>query len=110
MKTLFWNVAFDELDAERDADLILSRVLERGRLVDVRWAIRRYGLGRLRRFYREAPRPEISSRTRQFWRVALRAKEEVWPETPAFRRSSAAPWVGRSKGASTRPRRGTNDL
>lgn len=93
MRSLFWNVAFERLDADRDADLVLSRVLERGRLVDVQWVLRRYGLDRLRRFFRAAPRPEVSRRTRQFWRVALHAKEEKWPEVPAFRRSSAAPWI-----------------
>lgn len=93
MKSLFWNVAFGRLDADRDADLILSRVLERGRLVDVRWALQRYGIDRLRRFFREASRPEVSRRTRQFWRVALHAEEETWPEAPAFRRNSVAPWI-----------------
>jgi hypothetical protein len=33
-----------ELDLERNANYILARVLERGRLIDVRWLIRAYGL------------------------------------------------------------------
>ena len=93
MKSLFWNVSFDRLDAERDVDLILSRVLERGRLKDVQWVVHRYGVDRIRRFFREAPRPEVSRRTRRFWRIALHAEEETWPDAPAFRQSSAAPWI-----------------
>lgn len=92
MKSLFWNVDFGRLDANRDADLVLTRVLERGRMRDVRWALGHYGLARVRRFFREAPRPEVSRRTRQFWKIALHAEEEKWPEAPAWRQSSSAPW------------------
>jgi hypothetical protein len=93
MKPLFWNVDVDAVDVDRDVDFVLTRVLERGKMVDVHWVIRRYGIDRIHRFFREAPRPELSRRTRQFWRVALRAKGEKWPEGPAFRRLSAAPWI-----------------
>lgn len=93
MQSLFWNVHFDALDVVRDADFILTRVLERGRMVDVRWAIRRYGLGRIGQYFRTAPHPELSPRTVRFWRVMLHAQEEKWPESPAWRRSSSAPWV-----------------
>ena len=51
MKSLFWNVEFRRLDADRDADFVLARVLERGRLRDVRWVIRHYGIPRIRRFF-----------------------------------------------------------
>jgi hypothetical protein len=93
MKSLFWNVEFEKLDVVRDADFILERVLERGRLADVRWAVGRYGLDRLRRFFRDAPRPEMSPRTLRFWRVALHAEKEPWPEPSAWRRSSSVPWI-----------------
>ena len=93
MKSLFWNVAFERLDVERDADFILSRILERGRLTDVRWALERYGLDRIHRFFVSAPRPELSPRTIRLWRVVLGAQEERWPEPPAWRRNSSAPWV-----------------
>jgi hypothetical protein len=61
MRSLFWNVDFESLDVERDADLILARVLERGRMVDVNWVLETYGLERIHRFFRAAPRPELSS-------------------------------------------------
>jgi hypothetical protein len=93
MKPLFWNVDLDAVDVDRDVDFVLTRVLERGKMADVRWVIRRYGIDRIHRFFRAAPRPELSRRTLQFWRVALRAKGEKWPEGPAFRRLSSAPWI-----------------
>jgi hypothetical protein len=92
MRSLFWNVDFGALEVERDADFILERVLERGRLVDVRWAIETYGLPRIRRFFRSAAHRELSARTVQLWRVVLGAKEERWPEPPAWRRTSSVPW------------------
>jgi hypothetical protein len=93
MRWLFWNVDFDALEVGRDADLILTRVLERGRLADVRWAIRRYGLDRIRAYFRGRAHVELSAKTIRFWRVVLRAQEEKWPEPPAFRRNSSAPWI-----------------
>ena len=90
---LFWNVDVGALDLDRDADSIVARVLERGRLDDVRWLIETYGLDRIRTFFRSAAHPEVSRRTRLFWRAALRAQEERWPEVPAWRRSSSAPFV-----------------
>jgi hypothetical protein len=93
MKSLFWNVDFDRLDVARDVEFILTRVLEHGRMVDVRWAIDRYGIERIHQFFRDAPRAELSRRTVRFWRVILHAEEEKWPELPAWRQSSSAPWI-----------------
>jgi hypothetical protein len=93
MRSLFWNVDFEKLDVIRDVDFILERVLERGRLADVRWAVDRYGLDRLRRFFRDAPHPELSPRTLRFWRVALHAENERWPEPSAWRRTNSVPWI-----------------
>jgi hypothetical protein len=93
MRWLFWNVDFETLDVGRDVDLILTRVLERGRLTDVRWAIHRYGLDRIRTYFRARAHVELSPKTVQFWRLVLGANEEKWPEPPAFRQSSSAPWI-----------------
>jgi hypothetical protein len=93
MQWLFWNVDFDAVDRERDAELILTRVLERGRLVDVRWLIRQYGLERIHAYFRARARVELSPKTVQFWRLVLSAQEEQWPEPPAFRQNSSAPWI-----------------
>lgn len=89
---LFWNLDRRRLDDERDATTILARVLEHGGLEDVRWAVRRYGLERIRAFFAEGAHPEISRRTWCFWRAALRAREDAWPE-PRSRASSDAPWI-----------------
>jgi len=93
MKWLFWNVDFEGVDPARHARLVLARVLERGRLVDVRWAIERYGLDRIHRFFRDEGHPELTERTVRFWRAALNAENEAWASGPAWRRSSSAPWM-----------------
>lgn len=80
------------IDAERDADFVLARVLERGRLEDVRWCMRRYGLPRIHRFFREVGHPELSERTIRFWRLKLRAENETWATSPSWRRNSGVPW------------------
>ena len=81
------------LQTRRDANYILPRVLEFGRLVEVRWAIATYGMEGIHRFLRDVGHPELSDRTLRFWRVVLNAKDETWASPPAWRKSSAAPWI-----------------
>lgn len=93
MRWIFWDVDFEQIDPEAHADGVMARVLERGRLEDVRWLIETYGLERIRSFFREVGSPEISERTRTFWRAVFDAKEEVWAEPPAWRRSNSPLWI-----------------
>src|SRR4051812_23946236 len=90
---VFWEVDLDELDLERDADGIIGRIVERGRLVDVKWLIRTYGLPRIHRFFREAAHPEVAEKTIALWRAVFKAEAEEWARPPAWRRSSSVPWV-----------------
>lgn len=90
---LFWDVELSDLDVEKHADYILERVLERGRIEDVGWAMNAYGLERIRAFFRERARPEISPRTLAFWRAFFR-EEQPWPSLPAWRQNNSAPWQG----------------
>ena len=78
MTWLFWEMDLRSLDTERDADYILARVLEHGCMEEVRWVIKRYGLQRIHRFFREVGDPEISDRTTAFWRAVFKAKDERW--------------------------------
>jgi len=91
---LFPELSVARLDPERDRRFILARVLERGRMVDVEWCLKRYGRESIRAFFRESAHTEISPRTRRFWRVVLGAQEEPWPEVPSFRRPSAPLFPG----------------
>lgn len=92
MRWLFWEVDFDDLDTDADADYVLARVLERGRMVEVRWLIEQYGHDRIRTFFRDVGHPEISKRTIAFWRTVLDA-EEPWAEQPSWRTTSDVPWL-----------------
>lgn len=93
LRWLFWDVDFDSLDVEAHADAILARVLENGRLADVRNLVRIYGTPRIHRFFREVPHPLVSPRTRAFWRAFFDAENETWATAPSFRTSNAAPWI-----------------
>jgi hypothetical protein len=91
---LFWDVDFDGLDSSSDREFILPRVLEFGRLGDIRWLVTEYGLDAIHTFFRDRGHPELSRRTVNFWRIILNAKEESWASPPVWRRNSSAPWVG----------------
>jgi uncharacterized protein DUF6922 len=92
MRAFFWDVDYDTLEFDAHADAILARVLEYGRLVDVRWALAAYGPERIRAFFRDVAHPLISDKTRIFWRAYFRA-EEPWATPPTWRTNSAAPWI-----------------
>ena len=81
-----------DLDPDRDARLILARVLEHGRMQDVRWCVGHYGMEGIHRFFRSEAHPEISTRTIALWRVALNAEEERWRRPRRSRLRNAAPW------------------
>jgi hypothetical protein len=93
VRWLFWDVDAQALDTERHADFVLARVLEFGRMADVRWAMSRYGLERIHSFFRDVGHPEIGDRTLEFWRAVLSARDEPWASPPDWRKSSSAPWV-----------------
>lgn len=93
LRPLFRETDFDRLDVQKHADSILARVLEHGRMADVRWLVKTYGFERIHRFFREVGHPEISPRTTALWRAVLRAEEETWASPPAWRRTSNVPWV-----------------
>jgi hypothetical protein len=88
---LFWEVTPDRIDLVRDRDYVLSRVLERGRMVDVRWAIRHYGFDRIRTFFESGYHAELSPRTLALWRAYFGVAEGAWPSPPSVRRISAEP-------------------
>jgi hypothetical protein len=68
MRWLFWDVDFDSLDPDTQTNAILPRVLENGRLQDVRDLLAIYDKERIHAFFREVAHPLISDRTRTFWR------------------------------------------
>lgn len=90
---LFWDVDPSAIDLERDRRYVLSRVLERGRLADLRWLVGVYGLEGIQDFFQKGAHPEVSRATRAFWRAFFDEKGGEWPDTSSWRTSSAAPWI-----------------
>lgn len=88
-----WDLDVAGLDLDADADSILARVLEHGRLSDVRAVLALYGAERVRRFFEDVAHPIVTERTRQFWRAYFGAEDDSWPRPPSWRKSSAAPWI-----------------
>jgi hypothetical protein len=93
MRWLFWDVDFDAIDPTLQADAVLPRVLEHGRLEDIRALLAIYGSERIHQFFLHVAHPLVSARTRTFWRAYFQADHEPWATPPAFRTSSSAPWI-----------------
>ena len=47
-KQLFWDVEFNKLDYEKDADFIIARVLSYGDMVDYKLIQKQYGLKKIK--------------------------------------------------------------
>ena len=90
---LFWEADLARLDADEHADYVLARVLERGRLEDVRWAASHYGVERIRELFETRAHPEITTRTRRLWQAFFEVEEDAWPKRAPFRNNSSAPWI-----------------
>ncbi len=93
LKWVLWDLDFERLVPEADADSIIARVMEHGRLADVRAILALYGQDRILRFFRQSAHPIVSDRTRHFWRAYFHAEDESWPHPPAWRKNNAAPWI-----------------
>ncbi|MBI4699698.1 MAG: hypothetical protein HY744_00800 [Deltaproteobacteria bacterium] len=91
---LFWEMDSAQVDLARDADYVIARIVEHGTLAEVKWAVRHYGIERIHHFFRSAGHPELSARTRGFWRAFFHAGDEPWPERPSWRQRSAVHWPG----------------
>ena len=92
LRWVLWDLDLSRVDADRDAPAVLARVLEHGRLSDVREALAFYGVPRVLQFFRDAAHPLISERTRSFWH-AFFGESERWPTREGSKSPSAAPWV-----------------
>lgn len=90
---LFWDVDPSAIDLGRDRRYVLGRVLERGRLDDVRWAVGQYGFAGIQDFFRAGAHPEISPPTRALWRAVFVASARAWPDPPNWRNGNVAPWI-----------------
>jgi hypothetical protein len=67
LNPLFPEYDVAQLHPERDADMILSRVLERGDARALRWALRRYPLARRALFLQTQGARLLSERAWRFW-------------------------------------------
>jgi hypothetical protein len=92
LRWLFWDLDVEHVDLEEHCTAVLGRVLEDGRLCDVRLVLEIYGTRRIREFFRDGGQPLLSERTRCFWRAIFGA-EEARPTRPDVRSPGAAPRI-----------------
>lgn len=71
----FQEYRVEDLDLERDADLIIERTLEFGTQDELRWLFATYGTGRIQDFVRRRGFRRLSRRAFTFWLRVLGIKE-----------------------------------
>ena len=70
----------NELDMERDANLILQRTLEFGTWEEIRWLFTVYGATQIRKFVRVYGERMLSPVVFNYWRKLLRIRK--WRRSP----------------------------
>ena len=80
----FQEYDFERLDPQRDADLVIERLLAYGNRDEIRWLLQRYGQARLRQWLSKAGSRRLPRRRYRLWCVLLDAPESVHAPAPIW--------------------------
>lgn len=80
LKTYFQEYNLDDLLLQRDADLIIQRILEFGNWDEIRWLFGTYPRERIQRFLRERGDRWLKPVTFNYWRKLLGVRS--WRKAP----------------------------
>jgi hypothetical protein len=64
-QTYFWDVSFDSLDIDKNAHLIMKRVLDRGSTNDIKWLLNTYTKDNIREVLTGTK--DLARATGNFW-------------------------------------------
>ena len=64
-KKYFWDVTFEDLEADKHSFLVIKRVLDRGRTSDIKWLLSNYGKGKIKEVLTSTR--DLSRPTANFW-------------------------------------------
>ena len=84
-RPFFQEYDFEQIDPERDGDLVIERLLAYGNREEVRWLLKHYGQARLRNWLSEAGTRLLFQRRHRLWCVlldvpaSLRETTPIWP-------------------------------
>lgn len=65
LKLVFWDVSSKQIDLEKDKNYVITRIAEKGKLKDVRWMKKRYGVPAIRLAIKKSK--NASLKTKNFW-------------------------------------------
>lgn len=65
-QSLFWDANLEELDEQKNRDFIIQRILEKGNLEDLNWAVEFYGKDYMQEVFLKNF-DVIDSKSRNFW-------------------------------------------
>jgi hypothetical protein len=84
-RSFFQEFDFEQIDAERDGDLIIERLLAYGNRNEVRWLLKQFGPARIRKWLSEGGVRRLPRRRYRLWCVlwdvpmTLREPAPIWP-------------------------------
>ncbi|MFA6554059.1 MAG: hypothetical protein WCS89_00975 [Candidatus Paceibacterota bacterium] len=69
-ESLFWDTNPAKIDLDKNARYVIERVLEYGRLDEVRWLFKQYSKDAIKKVM-ELPRVQLSSKSKNLWSLVL---------------------------------------
>ena len=70
LEAVFWDVDTNKLDFEKQSDFIIARILEHGWLDDIKWLLKKYAPGKIRKAICQSR--DLSEKTANFWSIYLK--------------------------------------
>ncbi len=78
----FQEYTFEDLDAERDAELVIERTLAWGNRDELRWLFARYGRARVTDWVRRMGTRRLPRRQLPFWQLVLEIADSQLVSSP----------------------------
>ncbi len=78
----FQEYTFENLDAERDAELVIERTLAYGNRAELRWLFARYGRARVADWVRRMGTRRLPRRQLPFWQLVLEIADSQMAPSP----------------------------
>lgn len=83
-RPFFQEYAFEQLDPDRNGDLVIERLLAYGNREEVRWLISYYGQARVRGWLAERGVRRLPKRRYRLWCIVLDATASVRETNPIW--------------------------
>jgi hypothetical protein len=78
LKSIFWSYKFEELDREKDKNLIIFNILNYGGLKDWKWLVANYSEDEIRQAIKKSTATAWFKQSLSLWQNIFKVKARPW--------------------------------